>query len=75
MSDLKKSNIQEEPSDDGDGSPKRKRPLPGYFGLINDGLDLNRDDHDKDYGSDLQNTYVPVSPLGSPVPHSLSPAS
>jgi hypothetical protein len=73
MSVLEKS-TEEHVADEGDEGRKR-RPQPGYFGLINDGLDLNRDEHDKDYGIDLQNTYTPVSPLGSPMPHSPSAAS
>jgi hypothetical protein len=53
MSVLEKSTEEHAPSDEGDEGRKRKRPQPGYFGLINDGLDLNRDEHDKDYGIDL----------------------
>jgi hypothetical protein len=75
MSDLGNRIEDHPPSNDRDEGRKRKRLQPGYFGLIKDGLDLSRDDHDKDYGSDLQNTYAPVSPLESPIPHALSPAS
>jgi hypothetical protein len=64
MADQEERSENYPPSDYRDEGRKRKRPQPGYFGLINDDLDLN-----------VQNTYAPASPLASPIPYSLFPAS